>query len=217
MRALAREAVVSLRATALIILLGCAFYPLAVFGVGQLFFAHQASGSLVDRDGNPATPDSAVGSRLLGQAFKAPQYFHPRPSAAGNGYDAANSSATNLGPLSEKLLNGAVDDPATKDVDESFAGIQQLVAAYRLENGLGEDVPVPADAVTRSASGLDPDITPANAFYQVARIARARGVSEGEVRKLVEQQTEHPTWGLFGDPRVNVLRVNLALDRQHAE
>jgi len=155
-----------------------------------------------------------VGSSLLGQGFKAPEYLHPRPSAAGAGYDAANSGGTNLGPLSDKLLNGVADDPKTKDVDESFAGVKQLVAAYRAENKLPADTLVPGDAVTRSASGLDPDITPANAGLQVARVAAARGVNVDEVRALLARQTKGRQWGLFGDPAVNVLETNLALDRE---
>ena len=179
-----------------------------------LVLRRQADGSLIDRQGNSAAPDEAVGSSLLGQRFKAPEYFHPRPSAAGSGYDAANSSGTNLGPLSDKLLNGVADDPKTKDVDESFAGIKQLVEAYRAENELPAGALVPGDAVTRSASGLDPDITPANAGLQAARIATARGVGVDEVRALLDRQTKGRQWGLFGDPRVNVLETNLALDRE---
>jgi potassium-transporting ATPase KdpC subunit len=214
MRELIRETIVSLRATAVVVVLGCVLYPLAVYAIGHTVLRHQADGSLIDRDGNPASPDDAVGSSLLGQGFKAPEYFHPRPSAAGAGYDAANSSGTNLGPLSDKLLNGVADDPKTKDVDESFAGVKQLVQAYRLENKLAADALVPADAVTRSASGLDPDISPANAGLQVARVADARGVSADEVRALLARATKGRQLGLFGDPRVNVLETNLVLDRE---
>jgi K+-transporting ATPase ATPase C chain len=214
MRQLIRETLVSLRATAVVVVLGCVLYPLAVYAIGHTVLRHQADGSLVDRQGNPASPDDAVGSSLLAQGFKAPEYFHPRPSAAGAGYDAANSSGTNLGPLSEKLLNGAADDPKTKDVDESFAGVKQLVEAYRAENKLPDGALVPADAVTRSASGLDPDITPANAGLQAARVAAARGVKAEEVQALVARETRGRQWGLFGDPRVNVLEINLALDRE---
>ena len=213
-RELAHQTLVSLRALAMIVVLGCGLYPLAVFAMGQLLFPHQANGSLIDRDGTSATPQSAVESSLIGQTFTASAYFHSRPSAAGSGYDAANSSGTNLGPLSDKLLNGVVDDPETKDVDESFAGIKQLVTAYRAENGLSESVLVPADAVTRSGSGLDPHITPANAALQVARVARARGVSGDAVRALLLRHTEGRSWGIFGEPRVNVLMLNLALDRE---
>ena len=123
MRSLIRETFVSLRATFAIAILGCVLYPLAVYAIGHTVLRHEADGSLVDKQGNPASPEDAVGSSLLGQGFKAPEYFHPRPSAAGAGYDAANSGGTNLGPISEKLLHGAADDPNTKDVDESFTGI----------------------------------------------------------------------------------------------
>jgi len=214
MRSLIRETFVSLRATFVIAILGCVLYPLAVYAIGHTVLRHEADGSLVDKQGNPASPEDAVGSSLLGQGFKAPEYFHPRPSAAGAGYDAANSGGTNLGPISEKLLHGAADDPNTKDVDESFTGIQQLVADYRAENKLSPDVLVPADAVTRSGSGLDPDITPANAGLQSARIADARGVKVEEVQSLLARETKGRQWGLFGDPRVNVLEINLALDRE---
>ena len=143
----------------------------------------------------PPDRSEAVGSSLLGQPFKTPEYLHPRPSAAGSGYDAANSSGTNLGPISDKLLNGVADDPKTKDVDESFTGIKQLVEAYRAENKLPASTLVPADAVTRSGSGLDPDITPANAGLQAARIATARGVNVDEVRALLNRQTKGRQWG----------------------
>jgi potassium-transporting ATPase KdpC subunit len=214
MRSLIRETFVSLRATFVIAILGCVLYPLAVYAIGHTVLRHQADGSLVDKQGNPASPEDAVGSSLLGQGFKAPEYFHPRPSAAGAGYDAANSSGTNLGPISDKLLNGAADDPNTKDVDESFTGIKQLVADYRAENKLSADTLVPADAVTRSGSGLDPDITPANAGLQAARVADARGVKVEKVQALLARETKGRQWGLLGDPRVNVLEINLALDRE---
>jgi K+-transporting ATPase ATPase C chain len=214
MRELIRETAVSLRATVVIALLGCLFYPLAVYAIGHTVLRWQADGSLIDKHGEAAGPDEAVGSRLLGQGFKAPEYFHPRPSAAGSGYDAANSSGTNLGPISDKLLNGVADDPKTKDVDESFAGIKQLVDAYRAENKLPAGALVPGDAVTRSASGLDPDITPANAGLQATRIAAARGVAIEEVRAFVARETQGRQWGLFGEPRFNVLEANLALDRE---
>lgn len=214
MNELIRQTAISLRGTVVILVLCCGLYPMTVFVLGRVLFPHQANGSLVDRNGSPATPDAAVGSSLLAQGFKSPEYFHPRPSSAGAGYDAANSSGSNLGPLSEKLLNGVADDPQTKDVDESFAGVKQLVEAYRTENDLSNSVLVPADAVTRSGSGLDPHITPANAKLQIARVAKARAVSEDAVRSAVAKHTEGPTWGIFGDPRVNVLMLNLALDRE---
>jgi K+-transporting ATPase ATPase C chain len=206
-----RELGTCVRALAVVIVLGCVLYPLAVLGIGQTLMPHQANGSLVDEHGRPATPDIAVGSILLGQAFSSPEYFHPRPSAAGAGYDAASSSGTNLGPLSAKLLMGVDDDPATADVDESFAGIDDLAQAYRAENGLADDAVVPADAVTRSASGLDPHISPANAALQVARVAKARHVEPDRVHQLVERLTLRRDWDVFGEPRVNVLELNLAL------
>ncbi len=214
MRNLIHETWVSLRATVAVAVLGCVLYPLAVYAIGHTVMRREADGSLVDRQGNGTNPERAVGSGLLAQGFKMPEYFHPRPSAAGAGYDAANSGGTNLGPISDKLLNGAIDDPKTKDVDESFAGIKQLVTEYRLENHLPADVLVPGDAVTRSGSGLDPDITPANAGLQAARVANARGVTVEEVKALLVRQTKGRQWGLFGEPRLNVLETNLALDRE---
>jgi K+-transporting ATPase ATPase C chain len=170
-------------------------------------FPHQASGSLVtDTHGN------IVGSAPLGQTFTKPEYFHPRPSAAGAGYDAANSSGTNLGPTSDKLISGIKDDPATKDVDETFLGFRDLAKAYRKENGLAPDAVIPADAATRSASGLDPEISPANAAMQVERIAKSRGLAAARVSQLVAQHTSARFLGVIGEPRVNVLEVNLALD-----
>ncbi len=151
---------------------------------------------------------------LLGQMFTAPEYFHGRPSAAGDGYDAASSSGSNLGPTSAKFIEGVEDDPSTPDVDESFAGIEQRVEAYRAENGLLADVPVPADAVTASASGLDPHISPANARNQVARVAAARGIGDAEVLALVDDFTEDAFAGFLGEQRVNVLLLNVALDER---
>src|SRR5450432_4130829 len=213
MSAILKEALISVRTLAVMVVLCCVLYPAAVYAIGQTAFRWKANGSLVDKDGNPATPENAAGSRLLGQAFASPGYFHARPSAAGSGYDAANSSGTNLGPISDKLLNGAPDDPKTKDVDESFTGVKQLVQAYREENGLAPNALVPADAVTRSASGLDPQISPRNANLQVARVAKARGLDEGRVRELVKESTDGRGWGMFGEPGVNVLMLNIALDK----
>jgi K+-transporting ATPase ATPase C chain len=189
-----------------VILTGLAF-PALVWAIGSVAFPSQAAGSLIkDARGN------VVGSALLGQSFSKPEYFHPRPSAAGAGYDAANSSGTNLGPTSDKLINGIKDDPATKDVDETYLGFGDLAKAYREENGLAKDAVIPADAATRSASGLDPDISPANAELQVARVARARGLSSDRVRQVVAQTTSGRWLGIVGEPRVNVLQLNLALD-----
>ena len=170
----------------------CGLYPLAVFGVSQLFFRDKANGSLiVDAKG------AVRGSRLIGQPFSADKYFHPRPSAAGNGYDAASSGGSNLGPTSQKL-NDAVKD---------------RIAQYRKENGLSESEPVPADAATASGSGLDRHISPRNAELQTPRVAKARGISEDKLRELVRENTDSPELGLLGEPGVNVLRLNLALDQ----
>ncbi|MET0390627.1 MAG: potassium-transporting ATPase subunit KdpC [Polyangiales bacterium] len=184
-------------------------FPVAVWGVGQAVFPDQANGSLLrDAQGR------VIGSRLIGQAFNQPQYFHPRPSAAGAGYDAASSSGTNLGPSSDKLVHGVQDDPSTPTLDESYASFAQLAAAYRQENGLRPDAPIPADAATRSASGLDPDISPANAALQLARVAKARGLDPAHVQQLLAAHTTGRTLGILGEPRVNVLALNLALDQR---
>ncbi len=180
-------------------------YPLVVTGVGQLVFHRQANGSIVSVDGTD------VGSSLIGQQFTEPQYFHPRPSAAGDGYDASASSGSNLGPTSDKLING-IHDP--NDPSSDFDGIKDRVAAYRTENGLSDDVPIPSDAVTASASGLDPHISPANARLQIARVAKARGASDSDIKNLVDDQTEGRVFGFIGEPRVNVLKLNMALDQK---
>jgi K+-transporting ATPase ATPase C chain len=172
----------------------CGLYPLVVFGLGQALFRDKANGSLI-----VAANGTIRGSTLLGQGFTDPKYFHPRPSAAGTGYDAVASSGSNLGPTSQKLAD------AVKD----------RVATYRAENGLGPNDPVPADAVTASGSGLDPHISPRNAELQVPRVARARGISPDQVRALVTQYTDGPDLGILGDAAVNVLRLNLALDQSH--
>lgn len=177
--------------TLILAIVCCGIYPLVVFGIGQALFHDKANGSLVvDKAG------VIRGSRLIGQNFTGEKYFHPRPSAAGNGYDAANSSGSNLGPTSQKL-NDAIKD---------------RINAYRKENGLKETDSVPADAVTSSGSGLDPHISPHNAELQVARVAKARGISEDKVRGLVKENTDAPEFGILGDPGVNVLTLNLALD-----
>ncbi len=182
-------------------------FPLFITAIAHIAFPHQAKGSLVTQNGK------VVGSELIGQNFTAPGYFHPRPSAAGSGYDGANSSGTNLGPTSSKLIKGIEDDPATKDTDESYSGIPQLAAAYRKENNLTSSTRLPADAVTRSASGLDPHISPANATLQAARVAKARGMGVDAVKQLVAQSTEGRQFGILGEPRVNVFRLNRALDK----
>ena len=178
-------------ATLVLAVVCCGLYPLIVFGIGQAAFRDQANGSLItDKDG------TVRGSKLLGQSFTAAQYFHPRPSAAGNGYDAANSSGSNLGPTSQKLNDA----------------IQERIAAYRKENGLRDTDSVPADAVTASGSGLDPHISLRNAEVQAARVAKERALSVAQVRALIHQNTDSADLGVLGDPGVNVLRLNLALD-----
>jgi K+-transporting ATPase ATPase C chain len=175
----------------LTVLLGIV-YPLAMTGISQVLFPSQANGSLV-RDAQ----GKVIGSAILAQNFTQPQYFHPRPSDAGSdGYDATSSGGSNLGPTNQKLIDG----------------VKGRAAAYRQENGLAEGSQVPVDAVTTSASGLDPDISPANALIQAARVAQARGLPDGQVRALVAQYTEGRMLGILGEPRVNVFKLNLALD-----
>jgi potassium-transporting ATPase KdpC subunit len=192
----------------MVVLTGLIF-PGVITGLAKVLFPHQANGSLVTAGGGVV-----IGSELIGQSFSAPGYFHPRPSAAGHGYDPTASGGTNLGPTSDKLINGihkkldnGQDDPGNYD------GIRDLAAAYRSENGLAPDAQLPADAVTRSASGLDPEISPANADLQVARVAKTRGLSEDQVRRFVTQSTRGRQLGILGEPGVNVLELNLALDR----
>lgn len=180
-------------------------YPLAVTGIGQALFHRQANGSLVAVNG------ADVGSSLIGQQFTNAAYFHPRPSAAGSGYDASSSSGSNLGTTSDKLING-IHDP--NDPSSEFDGLKDRAKAFRAENGLGDDVVLPADAVTASASGLDPHVSPATARLQVERVAKARGVGSDKIRALVDEYTEGRILSVFGEPRVNVLKLNLALDRQ---
>ena len=190
MKNLVAELRASIAATLLLAVLCCGIYPAVVWAVGQGLFPHKANGSLVRVDGKVA------GSSLLAQGFTAPKYFHPRPSAAGQGYDAASSSGTNLGPTSKKLIED----------------VKQRVASFRTENGLPPDARVPADAVTSSASGLDPHISVGNALLQAARVARARGIGEKDVLAKIGAHTEGRTLGFLGEPRVNVLTLNLSLD-----
>jgi K+-transporting ATPase ATPase C chain len=171
------------------ILLGVV-YPLVVTGLAQTLFHDKANGQLIVRNGK------TIGSRIIGQAFSSPGYFRPRPSAAGTGYDAANSAGTNLGPTNKKLIDS----------------VKAAVAAAKAEN---PSSPVPIDLVTSSASGLDPHLSPAAALFQVPRVARERGVPEADIRRLVDAHTEGRQLGLLGEPVVNVLELNLALDDQH--
>src|ERR1700674_1665561 len=219
-------------------------YPLAITGVCQVLFPRQANGSLV------TAGDKVIGSEIIGQNFTKPEYFQPRPSAAGSGYDATASGGSNLGPTSAKLFHGStkMDDKKNEVVD--FDGINLLIVHYCRDNdipyassvrrdrfkdakgGLEEvklikafnddkaplmftpRAPIPADAVTGSASGLDPHISPASAQLQAPRVAKARGISVEQANQLLAQFTEGPALGLLGDPRVNVLKLNLALDQQ---
>jgi potassium-transporting ATPase KdpC subunit len=182
----------SIVATIVFAVICCGIYPLVVFGAGQILFHHQANGSLlVDKSG------AVRGSELICQNFTSDKYFHPRPSAAGNnGYDPTSSSGSNLGPTSGTL----------------YTNIMQNVAAYRTDNNMPTNAEVPADAVTESGSGLDPHISVANAELQIPRVAKVRGLSEDKVRELVSENTTGRDLGLFGEPRVNVLTLNFALD-----
>jgi K+-transporting ATPase ATPase C chain len=273
----------SIAATIILGIICCGIYPLAVWCIGHVLFPNQAYGSLVKKDGTPTTDDQqAVGSALIGQNFSAPGYFHPRPSAAGAGYDATSSGGSNLGPLSDKLINGLTTSPtppATQPAESlTFDGIRLRTIHYAVDNNidfklyhavyvkqpdgtvtlqrkeevplktfqdaqgnlndialvdafphpvLGSDAPdysrtvliagdfstlIPGDAVTASGSGLDPHISPANAKLQIGRVAAARKISPDEVQKLIDAHTDQPNLGVLGDPGVNVLMLNLALD-----
>ncbi len=181
-------------------------YPLVVTGIAQGLFADKANGSLVERDGQ------LLGSALIGQPFSAPEYFHPRPSAAGYAPGPGYSFGSNFGPTNETFLFGE-DDPETADVDESETiGVDDLVLAYRETNGLEPDASVPVDAVTSSGSGLDPHISLANARIQAQRVADNRGLDVDQVMELVEENTDGRDLGFLGEPGVNVLLLNLALD-----
>ncbi len=225
------------------IVLGIA-YPLAMTGISQVIFPHRANGSLVTQNGK------VIGSELIGQTFTKPEYFQPRASSAGNGYDSAASSGSNLGPTSAKLLYGTTKTDDKKNEVVDFDGVSLRTVHYCLDNDIPyessipldqfkdskgnlDDVklikafnekkaplvfkakaPVPADAVTASASGLDPHITPANADVQSTRVAKARGISAGQVKQVVAAFIEKPDFGILGEPRVNVLGLNLALDQR---
>jgi potassium-transporting ATPase KdpC subunit len=217
-------------------------YPAVITAIAQVAFRDQANGSLIVKNGQ------VIGSRLLGQGFSRAEYFHPRPSSAGSGYDASASAGSNLGPTSAKLLNGTINTDDKGNETVGFDGIKVRIVHYCVENDIpyesstpleafkdaegnlddvklikafsDEKAPlmfvpktlIPADAVTGSASGLDPDISPANAAAQVSRVAAARGVSADQVRALVVEHTAGRVMGLLGEPHVNVLELNLALD-----
>ena len=191
-KTLIAELRISLLATLSLAVILCGLYPLAVWILAQGLFPWKANGSMVVQDGK------IVGSSLIAQGFTDPKYFHPRPSAAGKGYDAASSGGSNLGPISKKLVEA----------------IGQRVMDYRAENHLAPDAVVPADAVTTSASGLDPHISVKNALLQAPRVAEARGLTEEAVVKMINIHTEHRQLGILGEPRVNVLLLNVALDRK---
>jgi K+-transporting ATPase ATPase C chain len=265
----------SIATTIIFVILCCGLYPLLVWGVAQLIFPNQANGSLVKRDGSPTVKeDEAVGSSLLGQNFSPPAYFHPRPSAAGNGYDPTNSGGSNLGPLSDKLINGVTQTSAatvasTQPVETlAYDGLRLRTIHYAVENNIPfklfsvagdgtktvvplskyqdaqgnlNDValvdafphpptdspdravliaadfatPIPADAVTGSASGLDPEISPTNARIQAQRVADARKIAIDQVKELIAKNTDGPSLGFLGDAGVNVLLLNLALDAKY--
>jgi K+-transporting ATPase ATPase C chain len=225
------------------VVLGVA-YPLAMTGISQVMFPKQANGSLITAGGK------VIGSEIIGQNFSKPEYFHPRPSAAGSGYDATASSGSNLGPTSAKLIHGTtkMDDKKNEVVD--YDGVSLRIVHYCVENNIpyessipldrfkGADgslddvklikafnddkapliftpeAPIAADAVTASSSGLDPHISPANAQAQASRVAKARGISVDQASQILAKFTEAPDFGLLGEPRVNVLKLNLAMDQQ---
>jgi potassium-transporting ATPase KdpC subunit len=182
-----KELILALRFTLVTTLVFGLIYPLVVTGLSSMLFPKQAAGSLIEKNGR------VVGSKLIGQSFSADKYFHPRPSAAGTGYDASASSPSNLAPTNQALIDRVKSD----------------VAKLQQEN---PGTPIPADLVTTSGSGLDPDISPAAAEFQIPRVAKARGLSADSVKALVARHTQTRTWGIFGEPRVNVLELNLDLD-----
>jgi len=186
-----REIKTTVVVTLVLLIICCGIYPLIVFGAGQLLFPHKANGSLVlDSDGKP------IASTLLGQTFSADKYFAPRPSAAGTGYDSTSSSGSNLGATSQTLHDN----------------VKQRVSDYRKANNLPDSQLVPADAVEASGSGLDPHISINNALLQLPRVAKARGMSEDDLKKLVAQYTDGRDFGILGEPGVNIIKLNLALD-----
>jgi len=190
MRAFTRQLAPAVLAVIVFTVITGLLYPLVVTAVAQVAWHDKANGSLIKKDG------VIVGSSLIGQNFADAKYFHPRPSAAGTGYDGLSSAASNLGPTNPDFLSS----------------VQDRVAAYRAENNLPDSQEVPVDAVTASGSGLDPDISVANAKLQAARVAQARGMSVDQVLALVNDHTTGRQWGFLGEPGVNVLELNLALD-----
>jgi K+-transporting ATPase ATPase C chain len=189
-KSIINELRISFIATVCLAVLLCGIYPALVWAVAQGLFHSQANGSLVSVKGQ------VIGSSLLAQRFAGLRYFHPRPSAAGDGYDAANSGGSNLGPTSQKLI----------------AAVKERATAYRAENNLAPGVVIPVDAVTASASGLDPHVSVPNAFLQARRVAEARGLNEEAVRRSIAAHTEGRDLGILGEPRVNILMLNLDLD-----
>jgi K+-transporting ATPase ATPase C chain len=180
--------------TLILLVICCGIYPVFIFGAGQLFFPQKANGSLVlDASGKP------IASTLLGQTFSADKYFNPRPSAAGTGYDSLNSGGSNYGATSQALHDA----------------VKQRVADYRKANNLPDTQLVPADAVTASGSGLDPHISIKNALLQLPRVAKARAMSEDDLKKLVDQYTDGRDFGILGEPGVNIVKLNLALDGKY--
>jgi K+-transporting ATPase ATPase C chain len=189
-----KEVKISVLITLVLLIVCCGIYPLIVYGAGQLLFPRQANGSLVlDGKGNP------IASTLLGQTFAADKYFNPRPSAAGNGYDSTQSGGSNYGATSQALHDA----------------VKQRIADYRKANNLPDSQPVPADAVEASGSGLDPHISIENALLQLPRVAKARDMSEDDLKKLVDQYTDGRDFGVFGEPGVNIIKLNLALDGKY--
>jgi K+-transporting ATPase ATPase C chain len=190
MKTLAGDIKRAILAVILLSLLLCGIYPLAIWSIGQLFFPEKANGSLLKRE------HEIIGSVLIGQQFTSPTYFHSRPSAVAYAGSGANSGGSNLGPLSKSL----------------HEQLTMRIKNYRQENGLADAYPIPADAVSASASGLDPHISPADAYAQAARVARARGLSTEYVLQMIRLHLEERQLGIFGEKRVNVLLLNLALD-----
>jgi potassium-transporting ATPase KdpC subunit len=192
MKIFLKEMLTSIRATLVFAVILCGAFPLVIFGAAQLFFPRQANGSLIE-----SKERQILGSELLGQNFSGAKYFHPRPSAAGaNGYDAASSSGSNLGPTSQKLIDA----------------VKQRVETYRAQNGMAADALVPGDAVTASGSGLDPHISVKNAELQAPRVARERKLSLEAVRAAMTKAMDGRSLGLLGEPGINVLKLNIALD-----